>query len=303
MPIRRLTSAAVVAAFLAVLGASATAQVPGVLKRISKAASTGPKTPPPAPVTAPKPTITCSQITGDMLDQFLKGQAAWKATHDAEIAKANAYKAKADALAKDRATATMNAMMKADECKDAFKEKDPRRKEINRLESLVAAADGRGDEAKSEELRKKLDPLNEALELDADRACGGKGSSALHDCLEKKQADLAKQGVSGPMLAIQAHGECASDPATSGIAGASAPSQAEQDATDAYNQGMKDANQKADEARKKEEDAMGLDDHQRALFLECILGVLNRDQEVSRQMPTDIRVKIEKHEPELHDIR
>ena len=71
-----------------------------------------------------------------------------------------AKQAEADALAKKRAANTMNTMMANAECKDAFKEKDPRSKEIARLEALVADADDKGDQAKSDQIRKRLDPLN-----------------------------------------------------------------------------------------------------------------------------------------------
>jgi hypothetical protein len=293
MPIRRLAAALAVAALVATIGATASAQFGSVLKGIHKGATAKPA----APAPAPKPTLECGQIDEAMLDRYLKALALRKKVYGEEVAKANASKATADALAQKRAAAMVDTMLKTDQCKDAFKEKDARSKEIARLEAAVAAASDRGDDAKAEELRKKLDPLNEALDIDADRACGGKGSAALHDCMEKKKVELAKDGGSGPMLLVQAHGACASDPSTSGMGGLTGPSEAEVAANAAYNAGMADANNKANQAEKE---ALGLDEHQHALFAECLLGVLNRDNEISSQMTPAVRAAIEKHEAELH---
>ena len=308
MPIRRLASAVFVAALIAFVGATASAHFGDILKKLPEGPT--PSTPPAAPAMN---TLDCSKIDDALVDKAIKGNQAGKKISDDEVAKAkakkaqaDAKKAQADALRTKRAQSTVNTMMENGECKDAFKEKDPRMKEIRRLEDLVAAANDRGDEAKAEELSKKLDPLNEALELDADRACGGKGTAALHDCMERKTAELKKQGIAEPMLQIQAQGECMSNPSTSGFAGATGPS-AEEQALDAeydalmaeYQNMMKNADAKADKAKK---DAMGLDDHQYAMFAECVIGVLNQDPVITSQTTPATLGAIKKRAAELEKV-
>ena len=275
MPIRRLTSAALVAALIAIVGfvASAHTQLPGAgakIPTLGKKAATAAK-----PSAPPKMITHCESMDGSLIDKFIKAQEIRDKVYSDEVAKANANKAKADALAKTRGTQMVNTMMDTGQCIDAAKEKDPRMKEARRLEDLVAAANDSGDEAKAEELRKKLDPLNEAIDIAADRACGGKGISAFHDCLDRKTAELKKQGLAGPMLQIQAQSECMSNPTTSGMAGATEPSAEEQAAQNAYNDGMAHANEKADKAYK---DAIGEDDERKkALFVDCCSGVRHSD--------------------------
>jgi hypothetical protein len=240
----------------------------------------------PAPARPPERAPYGSGINDELIDKYIKAMAVQKqvlakemAGARAKQAEAKAKKAKADTLAQKRAESMMATMMQTEECKDGFKEKDPRSKEIARLEDQVAAADGRGDEARSEELRKKLDPLNNALDVDADRACGGKGTAAFDDCLAKKKAELAKQGLTEPMLAIQAQAACMEDPATSGFAGATAASGEEQAANaeeEAANQAAQDAmqNGKAD-ADKAGMDAAGLTADQFAMLDHCIRNRVN----------------------------
>jgi hypothetical protein len=275
MPIRRLTSAAFVATLIAIVAfvTSAHAQFPGAgakIPTLGKKAATAEK-----PAAPPQMITHCASVDPSLIDKFIKAQEIRDKVYSDEVAKANANKAKADALAKTRGTQMVNTMMDTGQCIDAAKEKDPRMKEARRLEDLVAAANDRGEEAKAEELQKKLDPLNQAIDIDADRKCGGKGISALHDCLERKTAELKKQGLAGPMLQIQAQGECISNPATSGMAGATGPSAEEQAAQNAYNDGMANANEKADKAY---EDALGEENgRKKDLFVDCCYGVRHKD--------------------------
>ena len=287
MSIRRLAlTPLIVAAFLAVIG-TVNAQFPKIPK-VPKASLPGAKTPDPAPPTPATRGFSCSQVNEDLINKFLKAQEAKKKAYDEEMAKSEAVMAKArakqaeaDALAKKRAANTMNTMMANANCKDAFKDKDPRSKEIARLEALVADAEEKNDQAKADQIRKRLDPLTEALEIDADRACGGKGSAALHDCKEKKKAALAKQGITEPMLTIQAQGECMQDPSTSGIAGMTAASPEEEAALAEQNAAAAMANQARADAESKgqqaERDALGLDERDHGLFLECIMNVFRED--------------------------
>jgi hypothetical protein len=300
MSIRRLALLPLMGAGILAVIATLHAQFPKV--HVPKAPAVPgvatPATPAPAPST-PGPAnrgFQCSQINEDLINKYLKAQEVKKKVHDEEMAKANAKKAEADALAQKRGTAMMSTMMSTEDCKDKFKEKDPRSKEIARLENLVAAADEKGDEVKSNELRKKLDPLTSALDVDADRACGGKGSAALHDCMEKRKAALARQGVVEPMLTVQAQGECMQDPTTSGMAGLTAASQEEEAATAMANQARADAEKKANQA---EADALGLDERDRGLFFECIMGVLREDPVQRAAAGSDGRAVILKHSDEL----
>ncbi len=259
------------------VGAAADAQIGSLLKkRLPKAPSV-----PGAPAPAAERKPSGPDVTNELIDKYLKAMTVQKqvlakemAGARAKQADADAKKAKVDALATERGQRMMATMMQTDECKDAFKEKDPRSKEIARLEDQVAAADSRGDEAKSEALQKKLDPLNHALDVDADRACGGKGTAAFDDCLAKKKADLAQQGLTEPMLSIQALATCRQDPATSGFAGATAASAEEQAAAaeeEAANQAAKEAMEQAKaNADKAGYDAAGLTPNQFARLDHCI---------------------------------
>jgi len=309
MAIRRLASASLVAVLVALVGATASAQFGNILKKAPK-----PPTPGATPTAAASKTLECSQIDDNLVNKAVEGSQNAKKASDAELAKANAKKAEAtakkaqaDGLRQKSAQLTVSNMMENGECKDKAKEKDPRMKEARRLEDLLAAANDRGDEAKAAEISKKLDPLNEAIDLDADRACGGKGSAALHDCMERKTAELSKQGLAGPMLQIQAQGACMSDPSTNGIAGMAGPT-AEEQALDAeyerlmaeYQEIMRALNEKADKARR---DAMGLDDREYARFSECVVGVLRKDPDVLSVTSQAGQDAIRRHAAQLRDIQ
>ena len=82
MPVRRLMSAALLAALIALAGTTARGQFHGL--KIPKAPSF-----PSAPVKTPKPTFKCSQIDDALVDKFLKGRDARKKVEDEEAAKAN----------------------------------------------------------------------------------------------------------------------------------------------------------------------------------------------------------------------
>jgi len=83
MPIRRLASATLIAALIALLGATASAQFGNPFKKIPKAPSL-----PSAPVHPPKHTFKCSQIDDAMVDKFLKGKDARKKVEDEEAVEA-----------------------------------------------------------------------------------------------------------------------------------------------------------------------------------------------------------------------
>jgi hypothetical protein len=281
MPVRvRLVG--LVVALACALAPAAEAQIGGLLKKKLPKPPAAPGTPS-APAAAPAEHAPYgSGINDELIDKFIKAMGVQKealakelAAADAKKAEAAAKKAKSDALARQHAQGMVATMMQTEECKDSFKEKDPRAKQIARLEDQVADA----DETKAEEIRKKLDPLEHALEVDADRACGGKGVSALEDCLAKKKVDLGKQGVTEPMLSIQAQGECMQDPATSGFAGATAPSSEEQAARaeeEAANKAAAEAMRNARaNAEKAGMDAAGLTPQQFAMLDHCIRGRIN----------------------------
>jgi hypothetical protein len=272
---RRLASVAALTAVIALLGVTADAQFGNPLKKIkppSLPGSSSPATPvPPRPGDEP--------ISEEEIAKFIKAMNVQRDVLAKEMgsvkaleANAAAAKARLDAANTRRAEQMVGTMMETEDCKDRFKEKDARSKEIARLEEEVAAADSRGDEAKSEALNQKRDPLNRALDVDADRACGGKGSAALHDCMAAKKKTLATQGITEPMLTVQAQTECMQDPATAGYAGAtgSPPEEAEEKAaSDAAAQAFSTAKLNADKAGR---DASGLSEARFAKLDHCIRG-------------------------------
>jgi hypothetical protein len=289
MPRRRLVCGSIVALVMALLTASVDAQFPKI--RVPKAPSVPGVGSPPAPASVQATKLETVTITDDMIQRYLKAFRVQKEVLAREMVEANALQAKADALAKKRAEHTVGEIMKNAACKDAFTEKDARAKEIARLEDLVAQADTAGDEKKSDALRAKLDPLNEALELDADRACGGKGSAALHDCMDKQKQVLAKQGVTEPMLTIQAQGECMSHPETSGAAGATDASAEEQAASKAASERMQQARENAEKAGR---DAAGLEPRLFAMIDHCVWRRLRGDP-----CDADPNMVIDKYKAEL----
>ena len=279
MSVSRLASASIVSGCLVLVGVTASAQFGNVLKRAPKPPSVPTATKPSAPASpAPGPSLYCAGITDENINRYLKAKEVQKQVLQRELAEANARKAeadalnrKADALGQKRAEQMLSTMMATEECKDKFKEKDPRSKRIARLEDLMAAANDRGDEAKAEAIQNELSPLSNALDVEADRACGGKGTSALHDCLEKKKAALAKQGLTEPMLTVQAQGECMQDPSTSGFAGATAASAEEEAATEGAAELLRNAESNADKAGA---DAAGLSGHEFNKLDHCIRNVI-----------------------------
>jgi hypothetical protein len=274
--VSRLAYASSLAALVALLGLTADAQFGNPLKKIPKPPSV-PGSSSPATPAPPRPGN--ESITEEEIAKFIKAMRVQREVLAKEMVQANALKAKADAAKARldaentrRAERMVGTMMETESCKDSFKEKDQRSKEIARLEEQVAAADSRGDEAKSDALRQKLDPLTTALDVDADRACGGKGSAALHDCMAAKKKTLASQGVTEPMLTVQAQGECMQDPATSGFAGATGapPEEAEERAaSDAAAEAFNMAKLNADKAGFE---AAGLSQMRFARVDHCVRG-------------------------------
>ena len=113
--------------------------------------------------------------------------------------------------------------------------------------------------------------LNDALRIDADRACGGKGSAALHDCMEKKKAALARQGISEPMLTIQAQASACRTRRRRGsrghdccVPGRRSRHRRTKSRCRHGEPGEADAESKAQQA---ERDALGLDERDHGLFL------------------------------------
>jgi hypothetical protein len=308
MPIRRLASATIVAALVALVGATASAQFGNILKKVPKPPSV-PGTKAAAAASPKGPDF--SNINDALVDKVLKGYDAWQKVHDDELAKAKAKTAEAkakteqaDVLRQKCAQHTVADMMATSDCKDKAKEKDPRMKEARRLEDLVAAANDRGDEAKAAELSKKLDPLNEAIEIDADRACGGRTSAALHDCIVRKTAELSKQGLAGPMLQVQAQGACTSDPRTNGIGatGCAGEEQLDADAKTLNDEARAILDAGNEKAGKAQGDVDGLNEYQRAVFLEGVVGVLNHDPVIMSQMTEQNRAAINKRAGELQKV-
>jgi hypothetical protein len=190
MSIRRLALVPLmVAAVLAVMG-TVNAQFPK-LPKVPKAPSVpGVRTEAP-----PQQHLYCSGITNDQIDQYIKARQVQGQALESEMAKARALKAKADALDKNQdaantklATENVNYLMKKAECQDAFKDKDPRSKERERLETLAEEATNANDEARAQLLQKRASRIGEALEIDSDKACGGGGASKLFACRDRKIA-------------------------------------------------------------------------------------------------------------------
>jgi hypothetical protein len=272
MSIRRSAFALVIAGLFAIFVVTADAQFGNILKKVK---------PPTGAPAAPARPLYCAGISDEDISKYLKSKEVQKKVIEQEIAEENARKAqadalkqKADALAQKRAQTMVNTMMATEECKDRFKEKDPRSKKIAELEDLIAAANDRGDEAKADQIQKQLSPLSQSLEIDADRACGGRGAAALHDCMASKKAALAKQGATEPMLTIQAQGECMQDPSTSGMAGATAASAEEQAANDKAAELLRRADSNADQAAAE---ASGLKGNEFSKLDHCIRGVIAGD--------------------------
>lgn len=188
MSIRRRALLPLIGAGILVVIATLHAQFPKV--HIPKPPSVpGVKTATPAePAPPPVKRAFCSGITNEQIDQFIKAKQVQVQVLQSELAKANAMKDRSDAMDKKLAAENADFLMKNGECTDAAKEKDPRSKEIARLEALAETATNANDEAKAQQYQRKSSRISEALEIDADRACGGRGISRLFDCRAKKMA-------------------------------------------------------------------------------------------------------------------
>jgi len=191
MSIRRLALLPLIlGGVLAVIG-TVNAQFPK-LPKVPKGPLPGVNTP-----STPEPPqkLYCSGITNEQIDQYIKARQVQGQVLQSELAKANAKKADADALDKKRdaenqklAAENAQYMMKNIDCRDAAKEKDPRAKEQSRLEALAEEATNANDEARAELLQKRAARVSEAIEVDADKACGGRGYSLLVACRDQKMA-------------------------------------------------------------------------------------------------------------------
>jgi hypothetical protein len=174
-----------------VFGIPAHGQIPGMNKlKVPKV----PSVPGVKPVDAAKPAEApkaayCGQIDAKKIDDFLKGLEAERSTREAEIAAANAKMAAADAAAKRAAQSNMDAMMKLSECKDAAMEKDPRKKELDRLNLLAEQATAKGDEKASEKYSNQASALSDKMDAAASKACGVGDGTTLEEC---KNAAVAK---------------------------------------------------------------------------------------------------------------
>jgi len=139
--------------------------------------------------------VSCDNLTPDEINRLLKGLEAEKAARKDAVAAANAkqkeadaQKAAANADAQRAATVMVNDMARTGECKDAFMEKDARSKEVQRLYDLATAASEKGNEKLSEQYSEKANKIQQALDIDADKACGGKGASFMDTCLKEGAA-------------------------------------------------------------------------------------------------------------------
>ena len=178
-------------------GAPADAQLPGMNRlKVPKV----PGVPAAKPAEAPTRAY-CGQIDDRTLDDFLKGLEAERATRARELAEAEAKKAEADAAAKKRAEAGFEAMMKLSECKDAAIEKDPRKKEVDRLNLLAEQATAKDDEKAAEKYSNEASALLDKIDAAAGKACGvGDGTTAdecraalvAKDPRTKQRDDLAR---------------------------------------------------------------------------------------------------------------
>jgi hypothetical protein len=269
MSVRRLASASAVACLVVLAGITAGAHFGNPLTRVAGVPSA-----PDHSEQGKPPGTVCSDITDQHLDKFLTAKRVTRETmqreQDAASARMAAAKAQLDAGGQQRAAVMMNTMMENEACKDPIKEKDPRAKEVQRLYALAEAASGGGDDAKAEEYQNKASQLESAIDIDADRKCGGKGSSALHDCIEKKKPVLAKQGVAEPMLTVQTQAECMQDPSTMGLAGMTGESAEEQAAKAAQSEAQDALRNAQGRADKAGADASGLSTQELGRIADCI---------------------------------
>lgn len=270
------------------------------------------------PATEPSRLLTrayCDNITQDQIDQLLKGLEAENAARKNAVAAANAkkkaaaaQKADADAQAQRAAAVMVNDMAKTGECKDGFMEKDPRSQEVQRLYDLASAASEKGNEKLSEQYSDKASKIQEALEIDADRACGGKGASFLDTCrkeaaakdprsaerdgLQRKAEEATKKGDTA---AADRFSERAKQMAAEIEAGTAmecvvkmtalqvgAGGVAAHEAGNAASQASNDASRMMSEAvqsgTKEGAEAAGLTENEYARLKECVIGRINQPE-------------------------
>jgi len=245
------------------------------------------------PAEAPKAAY-CGQIDDKKLDDLLKGLEAERSTREKEIAAANAKLAEADAAAKQRAQKGFDAMMKLSECKDAAMEKDPRKKELDRLNLLTEQANTKGDEKAAEKYSNEASALSDKMDAAASKACGAGDGTTNEECrnaaiakdprtkerdgLTKLSQDAAKKGdkAASEQFAMQAAGltaliegeaavGCMTQRTTAVFGSGDAESAASKDARErlrgAYDTGedagAKAANMTADEYAKMKECVLG----------------------------------------------
>ena len=127
----------------------------------------------------------CDGITSDEIEKFLNALSAEQIAVDRELAAATAKKAEVDRAQQARGQRMVTDMIALSDCKDPKKEKDPRTREADRLQKLADDAAARGDDKKSDEYQRQASALSDEVDIDADRACGGKGSALFADCKAK----------------------------------------------------------------------------------------------------------------------
>jgi len=293
MPIRRLARVPLTAGVVVALAATLLAQFPKV--RVPKLPGL-----PNAPSTTPpqaRKAAYCDGITSDQIEQFLKALNAEQAALDRQLAAAKAKKAEADQAQQARGQRVVADMMKTADCKDPIKERDPRTREAERLQKLADDASARGDDTKADEYQKQASALNDGIDIDADRACGGKGSSLYADCkakfitadprtaeadrLRRQASEAAKHGdkkTSDALTAqaakliamrdVDAHGQCLPQMVSAQLG---AGAEEEQRASDAASSDMGSASSKAE---KEAAEKSGFTEDEYARLKECIQGRL-----------------------------
>jgi len=293
MPIRRLARVPLTAGVVVVLAATVLAQFPKV--RVPKLPGV-----PGAPATTPpqaRKAAYCDGITSDEIEKFLDALNAEQLALDRELAAAKAKKADVDRALQARGQRVVADMMKLGECKDPIKEKDPRTREADRLQKLADDASARGDDQKAEEYQKQASALSDEIDVDADRACGGKGSSLYADCkakfiagdartaeaerLRRQAAEAAKHGdrkTSDALTAqaaqiiamrdVDAHGQCLPQMVSAQLG---AGAEEEQRASDAASNDISKASSKA---QKEAAEKSGFTEDEYGRLKECIQGRL-----------------------------
>ena len=256
--------------------------------------------------------VSCDNLTPDEINQLLKGleaeKAARKGAVDAANAKqkeADAQKAAANADAQRAAAIMVDDMAKTGECKDAFMEKDPRSKEVQRLYDLATAASEKNNEKLSEQYSEKASKIQEALDIDADKACGGKGASFMDSCrkeaaaknprsaerdqLQRKADDATKKGDSAAAERYSAQAKQLAGEIEAGVAmecvvkmtqlQVGTAGVAAHEAGNAASHASSEASRMMSEAQqsgtKEGAEAAGLSEGEYARLKECVIGYIN----------------------------